>query len=576
MKRVLPILLVLLFSLGIKLGQLDENPAGFFTDEAGIGYDAYLIGTTGADRSEQPWPLFFRGYSCDGVSPYAVYLAVPFVRTLGLTEWSVRLTPVVGSTVELLIFYVLLCQFISRFHALLGTLLLAISPWHFHLSRVSLDAYYTWPMLTALSYYLLVKGASADRAGRQRGSLLTTSGAGGGAARGRVARTRRGSVYYLLAAVSFGLTSYSYTPARMVTPLLFGFVLLLLLMRRRFGLVVAMAFVFLVTLLPALQYYWTDPCAAGRFTATTGVSLEPRDLARPRALLEKIRPQLPAWRQLGRSRIVAKYLAHFSNDFLFETGDASYPGQPIQRHSIVHLGLLYPYQKWLIVAGLVWLVVAMVRQRRWELAVLLAAIALFPLPDSLTADATPFCTRSYLGVLPAHLLIAFGIELVAWSCWQLRPDMLRRPAYVLGVAGLVFLMAGSFQTLVRRFLENPLYTSGYWGWQAGPKEVMAYFVPRNNDYDELILSGMFNSPHVFLKFYDLAGRCSHCRIGDLTSYDAGKKQLFALRPHESHPPRGRKRQFSRVYYPDGSVAFEIFTVEPPDPAGEVDSGGGRS
>jgi hypothetical protein len=41
--RVLPIVLVLALSLSVKLWQLDENPAGFFTDEAGIGYDAYLI-----------------------------------------------------------------------------------------------------------------------------------------------------------------------------------------------------------------------------------------------------------------------------------------------------------------------------------------------------------------------------------------------------------------------------------------------------------------------------------------------------------------------------------------------------
>jgi Dolichyl-phosphate-mannose-protein mannosyltransferase len=589
LKRLLPIAVVLAFSFSVKVWQLDQNPAGFFTDEAGIGYDAYLIGKTGADRYEEHWPLFFRGYACDGVSPYAVYLTTPFVRLLGLTEWSVRLTSVVGSTAELVIFYLLLCQFMPRFHALLGTLLLSISPWHFHLSRVSMDAYYTWPLMTALSYLFFVKGSSnpllaKGGAGGGRGAVAIATSPGPCSVRRRtflpIARWMPGSWfsggragYYALAALCFGLTSYSYTPARMVTPLLFAVALLLVLFRRGVKVAALMAVVFLGTLTPALHYYLTNPCASGRFTATTGVSLGPEDLKHPRALFEKLRPQIQSWQQLGHTRVVAKYLAHFNSDFLFEKGDATYPGQAIQRHSIAHLGLLYPYQKWLMLAGMLWLLLAMAGQGRWELALVPAMVLLSPVPDSLTTDGTPFCTRSYLGVLPAHLLIAFGIDLVALCCWRLRPASIRRPAYVLGVAGLVLLIALSFQTLVRRFLENPLYTSGYWGWQAGPREVMRYFIPRNGEYDELILSGMFNLPHIFLKFYDLEGRCPHCQIGDLSSYDPRKKQLFALRPHESNPRTGHKVRLSSVYYPDGKVAFEIFTVDLDEPPGQADGGG---
>jgi len=532
LKRVLPIALVLAFSFGFKVWQLDQNPAGFFTDEAGVGYDAYLIGKTGADRTQERFPLFFRGYACDGVSPYQVYLTVPFVRAFGLNEWAVRLTSVAGSTVELLIFYLLLCQFVPRFHAILGALILSISPWHFFLSRINMGDYYSWPMMTALSYLFFVKAC----------------------------RTRR-TWYYLLAAFCFGLTSYSYTPARMVTPLLFASALLVVAWQRRWAKAVLMAVVFMVTLAPAVHYYLTNPCASGRLTATTGLKIRAQDLKDPQALLAKLRPQQVSWRQVARSPFVRKYLAHFNNDFLFEKGDATYPGQPVLRHSIPYLGLLYPYQKWLMLAGLVWLLGAMFLQRRAELAVVLAMIVLFPLPDSLTADGTPFCTRSYLGVVPAHLLIAFGIELVALACWRLRPVILRRPAYVLGIAGLVFLIATSFQTLIQRFLDNPLYTSGYWGWQAGPKEVMQYFVPRNDEYDELILSGAFNAPHIFLTFYDLDRRCTHCRIGDLSIYNPRKKQLFALHPEESKPRTGRKVRLKNIYYPSGELAFEIFTVD---------------
>ncbi len=542
LSRLLPVALVLAFSLALKTRQLGENPAGFFTDEAGVGYDAYMIGTTGADRYGQHFPLFFRGYACDGVSPYQVYLTVPFVRLLGLNEWSVRLTSVVGSTIELLIFYLLLCQFIRPFHALLGTLILSISPWHFHLSRINMGDYYSWPMMTALSYLCFVKGW-------------------------RTERTR----YYALAAFCFGLASYSYTPARMVSPLLFGIALLLVIGRRRFRASALMIAIFAITLLPAVHYYLTDPCASGRLSATTGFAIRPQDLKEPRLLLAKLHLQGVSWSAIAQSHFVVKYLQHFNNDFLFEKGDATYPGQAVLRHSIAYLGLLYPYQKWLLLAGLLWTVIALGWQRRGELALVLAMIALFPVPDSLTAEGVPFCTRSYLGVLPAHLLIAFGIELVALGCGWLRPVLLRRLTYGIGLAGLVALVALSFQTLVHRFEENPLYTSGYWGWQAGPKDAMRYFIAHSNQYDDLVLSGMFNVPQMFLTFYDLDHRCSHCRIGDLSIYAPRRKQLFALRPNESTPRQGRKIHLSNVYYPNGDVALELFSVDPtgvpePEPA----------
>jgi hypothetical protein len=530
--RLLPVTLVLAFSFTLKIWQLDQNPAGFFTDEAGIGYDAYRIAYTGADRNGERFPLFFRHYACDGLSPYAIYGAVPFVRFLGLSEWSVRLTSVVESMVELLIFYLLLCQFISPFHALLGTLILSISPWHFHLSRIRMEDYCSWPLLTALSYLFFVKGWKT-------GSLA----------------------YSALAACCFGLASYSYAPARMVTPLIFASALLLVLCRRRLGTAALMAALFLATLSPAVHYYLTNPCASGRLTATTGAVFQPEDLKNPGRLLAELHLSAHSWRDLAQSRFVRKYFEHFDNDFLFTRGDTSYPGQWLLRHSIAHLGLLYPYQKWLILAGIVWAVIAVAWWRRWELLLLVPMIVLFPVPDSCTSDATPFATRSYLGVLPAHLLIAFGIELVALCCWTLRPAILRRAAYGLAIAGLGALIVVSFHTLVRRFAESPLYTSGYWGWQEGPKEVMRYFIPRNNEYDDLILSGTFNAPSMFLTFYDLHHRCTHCRIGGLSLYDPRKKQLFALRPEEATVRRGCKVPLSNVYYPDGTVALEIFTID---------------
>ena len=59
---VLSFLFILTLATFLRLYRLKDNPAGFFCDEASIGYNAYSILTTGKDEWGQPWPLFFRAF----------------------------------------------------------------------------------------------------------------------------------------------------------------------------------------------------------------------------------------------------------------------------------------------------------------------------------------------------------------------------------------------------------------------------------------------------------------------------------------------------------------------------------
>lgn len=90
-------LLILLFSFLLYYWKLSNNPAGFFADEASVGIDAMSILKSGTDRHGEFLPLFFQGFSFDNVSPYQVYLTVPFIGLFGLNEMAVRLTPVFGA-----------------------------------------------------------------------------------------------------------------------------------------------------------------------------------------------------------------------------------------------------------------------------------------------------------------------------------------------------------------------------------------------------------------------------------------------------------------------------------------------
>src|SRR5262249_4638527 len=83
--------IVLLFLLYIK--GLAHNPLGFFVDESGIAYNAYLIAHSGRGESGQLFPLYFQFFSggwTQWANPTQIYLlAIPF-RLFRPTIWLAR------------------------------------------------------------------------------------------------------------------------------------------------------------------------------------------------------------------------------------------------------------------------------------------------------------------------------------------------------------------------------------------------------------------------------------------------------------------------------------------------------
>lgn len=518
------LILILVFSFLIRFWQLDTNPAGFFCDEASMGVDALSILKTGRDHHGEFLPLFFKGFNYDNTSPFQVYLTVPAVALFGLNERAVRIVPVFWSIVELLVFFLLLREFIPPSFALLGTFLLSISPWHFHLSRINMGDYYSWTLLTLTAFLFLTK-----------------------------AFKRKENKHFLLAALFLGLASYSYTPARLVTPLLFGLTILLPLAKKYFRTAFLMALLYGLIILPFVRFHLTDPHSFQRIKDTMGIDIKNRIvLNQPKESLS--------------NRFLTKYALHFSNAFLFEKGDADFPGQFIRRHSIAGLGLLYPYQKWLVLLGLGWTLGEIFRKRNISLVFVLFLFFLFPLADSLTSDKTPFATRSYLGVLPLHLLIVLGF----FGIYQVLLKFSKPTVALVLVFSCLFLFAfNSSAMLFQRFTANPFTTSDFWGWQYGPQDIMKYFLAVKDNYDQLYMSGEFNGAEIFPKFYDSENHCENkCQIGDFwrepAIYNSQRRQLFSLSPEYLNNSAYKNNFLVKhtLYYPDGKVAFLIGEVRP--------------
>lgn len=311
-----------------------------------------------------------------------------------------------------------------------------------------------------------------------------------------------------------------------------------------------MTAVFFITLIPFIHHHLTFPGSFQRIKETVGIDL------RQGRVTEPIEGGFI-------NHFLRKYPTHFSNDFLFKNGDADYPGQFMKRHSIEGLGLFFSFQKWLMAAGLIWVTLQVVIKKRLELLVIIALIPVFPLADSITREATPFATRSYVGILPLMSLATFGVLFI----YEVMVRMIK--IKTMHIKNLVLFSSilttiSSSLILLNKFKQSPLTSSDFWGWQYGPREIMTYFLSVKNQYDELFMSGEFNGSEIFIPFYDPENKCqSKCLYGDLWRtpeiVNPNQRQLFSFSP-QYLLNSGLKDRFvikKIINYPNAQPAFLI-------------------
>ena len=83
-------LALILVGAAARLAWLGDVPAGLHQDEAAMGYDAWALLEHGMDRHGYRWPVHFVTWG-SGQSALYAYLAMPFIKFLGLNVLAVRL-----------------------------------------------------------------------------------------------------------------------------------------------------------------------------------------------------------------------------------------------------------------------------------------------------------------------------------------------------------------------------------------------------------------------------------------------------------------------------------------------------
>ncbi|KKS71229.1 hypothetical protein A3A14_00905 [Candidatus Daviesbacteria bacterium RIFCSPLOWO2_01_FULL_43_38] len=459
-KRIFAILgLVLILAFFLRFNKVTEIPPALNWDEVSIAYNAYSILNTGKDEWGVFLPIHFKAYG-EYKLPAQIYASIPGIAFFGLNELGVRITPVVyGTLTVLLMFFLGRAIFQSSLVGIFAATLLAISPWHIHLTRASFESSFAVFWLV-LGVWLLIKGFS-DRK------------------------------WLVFSMVPFAVSVYTYNSARVFTPLFLIAVLLIyrkILLKSWRAIILAIV-VFGALMLPLFPYFFSgdrdarfklvsitdDPGLIPRINENRGNSQLPQPL--PRLVHNKI--------SYTSFYFAEHYLAHFSPDFLFVSG------APHKQHHVQGVGELYWFQAPFLLLGLYFLFKNKNRFR-W---LLITWVLLAFLPVAVTNDSIPHALRTLIAVPFYQMVTAYGIY-VAFQLLREKNSKLQLPA---GVLLSVVAVVSVWLYLDNYYNVYPkLYSRD---WQYGNKQVVGYIKNHQSEYDQIIFTRHFGEPHMFTLFY---------------------------------------------------------------------------
>lgn len=144
------LLAILVAAACLRFYQLGNVPHGMTWDEAAIGYNGFAIWTTGRDEWLKILPISFRSFG-DFKAPLMIYITGFFTRLLGMELWVIRLPAAINGVIAIAAFMWLTWELTNFFvpnhshqtkitWSLIAGLLLCITPWHIHFSRIGMES----------------------------------------------------------------------------------------------------------------------------------------------------------------------------------------------------------------------------------------------------------------------------------------------------------------------------------------------------------------------------------------------------------------------------------------------------
>lgn len=528
--------LILILATVLRLYKIGEVPHGMSWDEAAIGYNGYAVWTTRRDEWLNRLPTSFRSFG-DYKAPLPIYLNGFFTVVFGMNLWAVRLPFALAGVAAvggmILLTYQLLERksvvnkeenvFLSAASlSLLAGLLIALSPWHIHFSRIGFESgialcFLIWSLVFLLRLNQVVK------AWQRFFNIGATS-------------------TFLAAAL------YSYHSTKIVVPLL---VLLFIFLKRKVFWIerkslLCVGVLTSIGLLPLIQDSLFGH-GADRFWQSTIFTL-------PLSPVEKL------------EAFIYHFSAHISPAFL------SFGWTNSLRHGDGHWGVLLPTTFLLVVAGVLSPIflrkkisVIADEKQLWLIAVGWILIGL--LPAAIGRDI-PHSNRALLA-LPGFLLLAVA---GADSLWKLlQPLSLNQR--VNGTKSekelLVKSVVGTW--LLLHCLFSLSYLHRYYGsyqrevsvdFLDGYLEVMEYAKQYEPEVERILFTDFYQQPYIFALFSRKTNPIWY-HGGSLVKYefsrrinegDLGRKNVLIIATPSEIPA---EKAMAVVRGTDGKVRFTV-------------------
>ena len=453
------LLLIIILASLLRIWNLNNFPVGFNADEAAIGYNAYSLLQTGKDEYGSSFPLTFKSFG-DYKPGLYFYFVLPFVATLGLNEWAVRLpSALLGIGTVILIFFLGKKLFNVKV-GLLSSLLLAIYPWHIHFSRGGWETNAATFFIT-LGVYLYIKGLKNYQ-----------------------------MLFYSF--VSFLVSMYIYQSPRLVVPILLltfivlsysEFVLLLSVKKiKKYSILI----ILLLVLTIPLAYQLISGQGSARFNglsflSDTGPTSRVNNLrgehdnpgnSSAKILHNKLTAYGPEF--LGH------YLDHFKPDFLFITGD------PLIRNKVPEVGQFYLIEALLLLFGLIYLC-----KNRFEyIKLIIAWVFIAPIASAMTYQ-TPHALRALNLVIPLTLIMALGLSVFFSKFNKFK---------IITTVILIIVFSFEFTHYIESYYVH--YPKRYpLAWEYGFKEMVNKVSLYESKYDKVVITDRYDQPYILVLFY---------------------------------------------------------------------------
>ncbi|MBI3397089.1 glycosyltransferase family 39 protein [Candidatus Woesebacteria bacterium] len=463
-KSFLILAIILLVASVLRLWRLDQVPVSLFGDELDLGYQAYSILKTGKDYSGNFMPVHFHSLA-EWRTPLYLYSSVPTVAIFGISPYGVRLPAAIFGILGVLAMYLLVKEITKKEDlAQVSAFVMALNPWHIQYSRAGFE-------VTELLFFLLL-GLFFFFKSFEKGKWLWVS------------------------ALCFALLPWVYSTAKLFTPLLLGFLVIvwrkeIFKLSRKHLIYAAISLIVVGSPIALSTLFGGGAQRFGYISIFTDPTTEP-EVGFARLNDAKVRGEEGAGLKptftdrlfhnkftFWGGNIVKNYFGPFSTDFLFVRGDINL------RHSI-GIGEFYKVESIALVLGLIFFFVSGLDRK--IKALLIFWILVGVVPSVITRDGATHATRLILILPPLIFLISFGLAYL-----NNKLSGLNRKLFLF-LYSFVFIV--SFIFYQHDYWFHYPWNSERW-WHAGFRESIQTIKQIDQNYDKVVISTSNEPPWLF-------------------------------------------------------------------------------